>query len=118
MHFVSLGPHQIHLLQFSWALMSWMVNFGLMFVLIRLMQLHAPPPALEIFSYAGYCFVGYCFSILMGWALGRRFGWYTAWLYTSCCMATFLIRTFKQVIRVDAAQRGASPLLANHARCK
>lgn len=87
--------------------MCWMMNFGFMFVLIRMMQLHAPPPALEIFSYAGYSFVGYCVSIISGWALGRSIGWYTAWFYTSCCMAIYLIRTFKQVIRVDAANRGA-----------
>ena len=86
--------------------MCWALNFGLMFVLIRLMQLHAPPPALEIFAIAGYSFVGYCVSIVFGWALGRNIGWYTAWLYTSCCMAIYLIRTFKQVIRIDAANRG------------
>jgi hypothetical protein len=76
------------------------------------MQLALPPPALEIFAYAGYSFVGYCVSIMMGWILGRTLGWYTAWLYTSLCMATFLIRTFKQVIRVDAAHRGVLPCIA------
>jgi protein transport protein YIF1 len=105
--------------QFTWASMCWTLNFGFMFVLIRLMALHAPPPALEIFSYAGYSFVGYCVSIVLGWALGRKFGWYAAWCYTSCCMAIFLIRTVKQVIRVDAAHRGTLLALARvQAHCK
>ena len=88
--------------------MAWAINFAVVWVLIRLMQLAAPPPALEIFAFSGYSFVGYSAAIVAGWALGRSLGWYGAWLYTSMCMAIFLIRTFKQVIRIDAAPRGAS----------
>lgn len=87
--------------------MAWAVNFAVIWVLVRLMQLASPPPALEIFAFAGYSFVGYSVAIVMGWALGRSLGWYSAWLYTSMCMAIFLIRSFKQVIRIDAAPRGA-----------
>ena len=83
------------------------MNFAFVYILIGLMQLHAPPPALETLAYTGYSFVGYCVSIVVGWVLGRSLGWYTAWLYTSACMAVFLIRSLKQVIRVDANQRGA-----------
>jgi hypothetical protein len=73
------------------------------------MALYMPPSALEILAYSGYSFVGYCVSILCGWALGRGLGWHVAWLYTSACMSIFLIRTFKQMIRFDAAARGVAP---------
>lgn len=105
--------------QSTWASMCWAVNFVFMFVLVRMMQLHAPPPALEILAFAGYGFVGYSAAIPFGWVLGRKLGWYTAWLYTSFCMATFLIRSLGQVTRVDAAQRGAPSTHSHmHMRCK
>lgn len=87
--------------------MCWAVNFGFVYILIRLMQLQAPPLALETLAYTGYSFVGYCVSIVFGWLFGRSLGWYSAWFYTSACMAVFLIRTLKQVIRIDASNRGA-----------
>jgi YIF1 len=70
------------------------------------MALASPPPSLELLAFSGYAFVGYCVAILGGWAAGRRTGWYVAWLYTAACAAVFLVRTLKQVIRVDAARRG------------
>jgi hypothetical protein len=77
-----------------------------MWTLVRLMYLGTPPTPLEILAYSGYSFVSFCLSTLCGWAFGSGLGWHIAWLYTSACMSVFLIRTFKQIMRIDAAQRG------------
>ena len=94
--------------QVSWAALAWSVNFTVMWLLVRMMMLGVPPSPLDIVAYSGYSFVSFCLSTLCGWAFGRGLGWHVAWLYTSACMSVFLIRTFKQIMRIDAANRGAT----------
>jgi hypothetical protein len=91
-----------------WAALAWSVNFTVMWLLVRMMMLGVAPPWLEILAYSGYSFVTFCVTTICGWAFGSGFGWHLAWLYTSVCMSVFLIRTFKQIIRIDAASRGDS----------
>lgn len=91
---------------FTWAAAGWFVNFLAVYVLIKMMALRSPPPALDLVAYAGYPFVGYCVSMAIGTGLGRSAAWHVSWLYTSACMAVFLIRTLKQAIRMDGSPAG------------
>ena len=94
--------------QVSWAVLAWGVNFTVMWLLVRMMMLGVPPSPLDILAYSGYSFVSFCLSTICGWAFGSGLGWHAAWVYTSACMSIFLIRTFKQIMRIDAANRGES----------
>lgn len=96
------------MLQFTWASMVWFFNFAVMWMLTKGMGMARPPSKLDLAAYSGYAFVGYCVSILVGWTGGGPVAWYAAWLYMSLCTACFLIRTFKQIIRMDAAHGGVS----------
>lgn len=109
LHQCSYGIPRVEVsVQVSWAALAWSVNFTVMWLLVRMMMLGVAPPPLELLSYSGYCFVSFCVSTICGWAFGSGLGWHTAWLYTSACMSVFLIRTFKQIMRIDAANRGES----------
>lgn len=93
-------------MQVSWAALAWSLNFFVIWLLVRMMMLGVPPPSLDLLAYSGYSFFSFCLTTLCGWAFGSGLGWHIAWLYTSTCMSVFLIRTFKQIMRIDAANRG------------
>lgn len=94
------------MLQVSWAVVAWGLNYAILWTVMRMMALTHPPQGVELFAYSGYIFVNFCTSILCGWAFGSGIGWHAAWLYTSFCMSVFLIQTFKYYIRRSIQQPG------------
>ena len=81
--------------QFTKGLLGWFANV----ILIRL-SLYAlgnsDAAILDIVSYGGYAFVGVSLSILarMIWS----YAYYIIMLWTSLCMAIFLVKTMKRVL--------------------
>lgn len=87
----------------STASAAWVAHTLLIKVLLYLMGIPSAVPFLEVVAYAGYPFVHVCLAYFFGAAFGRV-TWHVMWVYSSLCMAVFIVRTIKRVIFHEARQ--------------
>lgn len=87
------------------ASLSWLLHAVVLAVILRAMALPASVPWLDLLAYTGYAYVPACIIIIAG-VLGGKWGYYAAWLYLSCCMAVFLVRTLKRAVFQEARNYG------------
>jgi len=57
-------------------------------------------PTLDILAYGGYSFIGVSLAVFFN--LFSTYAYYLTWIYTSLCMASFLVRTMKRLLFAEA----------------
>jgi hypothetical protein len=82
-------------MQFTKGLLGWLCNVLLIRVSLYALG-NSDAAILDIVSYGGYAFVGVALSILarMIWS----YAYYIVMIWTSLCMAVFLVKTMKRVL--------------------
>jgi hypothetical protein len=92
---------------------SWFIHALLLSIVLRAMNLPATIPWVEVFAYTGYAYAPAC-AIILGGVIGGKWLYYGTWLYTSLCMAVFLIRTLKRTLFQEARNFGRDMTLTNY----
>jgi hypothetical protein len=85
----------------SGAAAAWGVHIMVLKVILWVLGMPGVVPWLELAAYAGYIFVAASASLLAHVAAGGM-AYHVVWVYSSLCMAVFLVRTTKRIIFQEA----------------
>lgn len=92
-HKFNPGSVNAHVTQ---ALIGWVIETGMLKGLLYSLAPSADAPLLDLVAYGGYVFVGVS-ATLLSYLLWHR-SFYPVMIFTSLCLAMFLVKTMKRVL--------------------
>lgn len=72
----------------------------------------AEAPTLDVVAYGGYAFIGISVTVVTRFL--STYAYYIAWVYTSLCMAIFLVRTMKRLLFTETRRYDRDSTMANY----
>lgn len=72
----------------------------------------ANAPTLDVVAYGGYAFIGISVTVVTRFL--SIYAYYFAWVYTSLCMAIFLVRTMKRLLFAETRRYDRDSTMLNY----